>query len=95
MALNLTNEKKGADYPWENVDGTWETRDARDGGAGPNKWETQSTIVNPESKNNLSITNESRSTVLGLTIDDADWAIDDSEGTIDAHRIPFTNESKT
>ena len=77
------------------ADGDWDDRDARDGGAGPNLWETQSTIINKESKNtDLSITNESRDTLDGLTIDDATWAIDDSSGTIDAHRRPFTNESK-
>lgn len=93
MGLDITNEKKGADHTWV-IDGDWDDRNARDGAAGPNTWETQSTIINPESKNALSITNESRSTVSGLTIDEATWAIDSSEGTIDAHRIPFTNESK-
>lgn len=93
MSLDITNEKKGADYTWETADGDWDDRSERGGGAGPNKWETQSTIINKESKNNLSITNEGNPHTE-MTIDEAEGTIDDADGTIDAPHITLVNESK-
>ena len=59
-----------------------------------NESKNTASSLTAESKNALSITNEGNPHASNLTIDDATWAIDDAEGTIDAPHIKLTNESK-